>query len=538
MGPSRATNFKRKGHLMPSAPAKTENAGRGTRLASWKEIAACLGKAERTVKRWEKERGLPAHRLQGSGHASVYAYTAELNEWLKSRTASELETSREDDTDARRDEPSNPAPLEVAAKAPTTYPKPQALLPHTGLRRNWLLALCGLLFAGIIGAAVNSPTVRAGSERLAHLLPGAFATTHPESDQHPSTPVSDFEKSQAYDLYLKGRYEWTQRTPDSLNHALDDFTQATVHDPGNAQAYVGMADTYDLLREFSTMPESDAYTRGIAAAKKAIELDDSLADAHRALAFAECWGKWDFVDGEKEFRHAIELNPKDPIVRSWYANVLSIQGRFSEALEENGKARELDPFSHSILADRGNMLFHAGRRDQGIELLKDVEGASPDLGSPHFYLMKISLELRDYPAFLAEGQKTAETQNDSILRDIIASAQAGYTRDGERGLLNNLYATQKEYYLAGKFSGAELAITCVMMGERQEGLQLLEEGYDRHDFFVLQFAIDPALVTLGDEPRYKALLEKFNFHPSARLPLPNSPTGSAISPLLAASDPR
>jgi len=522
---------------MPSAPVKTDDAGRGTRLDSWKEIAAYLGKAERTVKRWEKERGLPAHRLPGTGNASVYAYTGELDYWLKSGTALESEPSGEDAREVPQENRSASGTLQAETAPTATYPKPGALLPHLEHRRNWLLALSGLLIAGIIGAAVNSPTVRASSERLARLLPSALATTHPQSNQH-AIPVSNFEKSQAHDLYLKGRYEWNQRTPDSLNRALDDFTQAIVHDPGNAQAYVGLADTYDLLREFSTMPESDAYTRSIAAAKKAIELDDSLADAHRALAFAEWWGMWDFADGEKEFRRAIELNPNDPIARNWYANVLLIQGRFSEALEENAKARDLDPSSHSILADRGNILFYAGKRDEGIAMLKDVEAASPNFGSPHFYLMTISFEMRDYPAFLAEGKKAAETRNDSVLRDVVASTQTGYAQHGEGGLLNSLYAMQKEYYLAGKFSGATLATTCVMMGKRQEGLQLLEEGYDHRDIFVLSSATNPVLFTLRDEPRYEVLLAKLDFHATPGQPSPSPPAKSDISQLRAPSDPR
>jgi tetratricopeptide (TPR) repeat protein len=524
---------------MPSAPAKTDNAGRGARLDSWKEIAAYLGKAERTVKRWEKERGLPAHRLPGSGNASVYAYAAELDQWLKSGTAPEPEGSPVYSSDPRQDQLPSPVTRETEPnpKAAPTHPKPEVLLPPAGFRRRWLLAFCGLLLAGIAGAAVNSPTVRASSERLARLLPGGSAATHREPEQHASTQVSAFEKSQAHDLYLKGRYEWNQRTPDSLNRALDDFTQAIVHDPGNAQAYVGLADTYDLLREFSTMPESDAYTRSIAAAKKAIELDDSLADAHRALAFAEWWGKWDFADGEKEFRRAIELNPRDPIARNWYANVLSVEGRYPEALDENGKAQELDPASHSILADRGYILFYSGKKDQGIELLKAVEGASPNLGSPHSYLMNISLESRDYPAFLAEGKETAETRDDSVLKDIIGSAQTGYAQDGERGLLNNLYARQEEYHLAGKFPGATLAITCVMMGKKQEALQLLEEGYDHRDIFVLASATDPLLASLRGDPRYQALLAKLDFHPTPGQPSANALAKSDISRLRAASDP-
>jgi tetratricopeptide (TPR) repeat protein len=152
-----------------------------------------------------------------------------------------------------------------------------------------LLASCGLLLAGVVGAAVYSAGIRATGQRLSQALQGLFANIHAESEPGTSIAVSDSEKSQARDLYLKGRYEWNQRTPDSLNRALGYFTQAILHDPGYAQAYVGMADTYDLLREYSTMPDSEAYARALAAASKAVELDDSLAEAHRALAFAEWW---------------------------------------------------------------------------------------------------------------------------------------------------------------------------------------------------------------------------------------------------------
>jgi hypothetical protein len=152
--------------------------------------------------------------------------------------------------------------------------------------------------------------------------------------------------------------------------------------------------------------------------------------------------------------------------------------------------------------------------------------------------MRIGLETRDYPAFLAEGKKTAETRNDSVLRNIVASAQTGYAQHGDGGLLNNLYASQKEYHLAGKYSGATLAVTCVLMGKKQEGLHLLEEGYDHRDIFVLSSLTNPVLSTLRDEPRYEVLLAKLDFHPTPGRPLPNSAAGSDVSRLRAASDPR
>ncbi len=168
------------------------------------------------------------------------------------------------------------------------------------------------------------------------------------------------------------------RSPESLELALDAFTQAIVHDPQDAEAYAGLVDTYNLLREYSTMRDQEAFSRSIIAAKKALALDDSLAEADRALAFGEMYGSWDFVDAEKEFRRAIELNPTAPVVHRWYANAIAVPGRFADSLQEMNKAQELDPTSHSPLADKGILLFNAGKPQEATELLRQVERSAPE----------------------------------------------------------------------------------------------------------------------------------------------------------------
>jgi Tfp pilus assembly protein PilF len=483
----------------PDFPDSSERVDAAPRLVGWKEIAAYLGKTDRTVKRWGKNRGLPIHRVPGVAKTSVYAYPAELDWWLESASAAEPDMEESF----------------VPAAVPAPAIEAQAANPDAGTshaawnsRWKWPMALGMLVLAGVaLDVATHLAVGAPATGDIRRLFPGSVST----SVSSRPFAVSDAEKREAQNFYVHGRYEWNQRTPDSLNRALDNFTQAIVHDPSYAQADVGLAETYDLLREYSTMPDNEAYSRGVAAARRAVELDDSLADAHRALAFAEMYGTWDFTGAEKEFRRAIELNPKDPEVRRWYANAIGVSGRFAESLDQMDKALALDPTSDATLADKGMMLHLAGRTEEGVELLKEVERSAPEFRSPHDYLMRISLERRDYPAFLIEGEKTAESMNDPVLGDIVQAARAGYSRNGEQGLLHELYTKQKEHYKAGELAATTLAETCVLMGKKEEAEHLLEEAYAHHEAEVLACLSHPNLLTLKDEPRYRALVRKINF---------------------------
>jgi tetratricopeptide (TPR) repeat protein len=504
------------------------------RLVGWKEIAAYFEKAERTVKRWEQDRNLPVYRVPGGSSASVFAYPSELKNWLEADPSDKPETGTvAKSVDAS---PSGGASEVMTLDAFSASNAGQAAPPPHWLKRNWRWAAAA---AGLVAIAAVSSLLLFGDARLrlpdrVHAL---FGRKTAKSAPKAANLVSDVERAQAHDFYLKGRYEWNQRTPESLNRALDDFTQAIVHDPGDAEAYAGLADTYDLLREYSTIPDLVVFPRAIAAAKKAVELDDSLAEGHRALAFAEMYGNWDFVDAEKEFRRAIELNPNDPQARRWYANAFAVSGRFSESLSQITRAQELDPGSHATLADKGIMLYEAGRTDQGIEILKDVERSAPEFRSPHCYLMMIGLYRQDYPTFLREGQKTAEVMKDPVLADIIASARAGYAKAGGRGLLESLYAAQKKYFLRGKLDATTLAETCVMMGRRQEALQLLEGAYNRREANLLSCLSRPDLLTLRDDPRYMALVKKINFPADSTNASPTYLAELAKQPLQRSSNP-
>ena len=506
----------------------------GNRLDCWKEIAAYLGRSEKTVRRWETERGLPNHRAPGAGRTAVYAYTADLDQWLKSGRAQGLDAAAVGEEIAvpaagnetpgtgwpdspiteQMAEPANPQPVAIAGKLQVA---------RHGFKPGWKTVLALIVVAAAVCVAAYSVALRSAGGGVPRRIPSmsgkAQAATVPPASGIGSGigsgvgsgAVSEVESAQSHQLYLRGRYEWNQRTPDSLNRALDSFTQAIVHDPNDAKSYAGLADTYNLLQIFSTLPMADSYPRAIAAAKRALALDDSLAEAHRALAFSEFYGLGDWRDSEKEFRRAIQLDPKDPLTRVWYANAFAVPGRFEESLEQLDKAQELDPTSNATLSDKAIILFNAGRTEEAIALLKDIERTHPEYFMSHFYLMLIGFHLRDFHTFLEEGQKAAETRDDPVLKDVIASAREGYTRAGDRGFLKSLYAKQKEYYEMGKFFPGMLAMTCVALGKRQEALDLLEAAYTRHSADALWILADPDLFTLKDEPRYKALVKKINF---------------------------
>ena len=385
-------------------PSKT-TAGR--RLGSWKEIAAHLGRSERTVKRWEAERGLPVHRLPGIGRGSVYAFASEVDDWLVSSRVAEQPDSEQPNLDQLdldqpkgdrqvnfRESPAESLP--ASQQVPT--PAQQAANNVDGLHsiRHWRLApaflLLGLALIALLYWHGQSLESMRGTQRQ---------TTTPGAAPNAALPASTADRTAARELYLKGRYEWSQRTPESLNRALDAFTQSIVHDPSYAEPYAGLAETYCLLQEYSTLAGADAYPRAIAAAQKAIELNASLPEGHRALAFAEVYGNWDFVGARKEFLRAIELNPNDAEARRWFANAFAIPGHFGESLAQIEKARELDPSSRSTVADMGWMLFNAGREKEGIELLHEAERSAPEFRSPHNYLMQAALDRGGYPAYLA-----------------------------------------------------------------------------------------------------------------------------------------
>jgi DNA-binding winged helix-turn-helix (wHTH) protein/Tfp pilus assembly protein PilF len=313
---------------------------------------------------------------------------------------------------------------------------------------------------------------------------------------------------EAEELYLQGRFYWNKRTPESLSLAVDSFTQAIVHDPNYSDAYVGLADCYNLLREYTVMPASEAYPRALAAAKKAVELDDHSSAAHASLAFVSFYGMWDAATADKEFRRAIDLDPNNANARHWYATYLNTVGRFEESLNEIDRAQALDPDSASILADKGRLLWIARRRDESLRLLRQLAAADPDSLSPHRYLKLAYFEIGDYSGYLAEMKKEALLRHDASLTAIAEAAEKGFAAHGEKGLFESQLAQQKKAYSQGKLSPYFLAQTYARLGNNEEALNYLQICYARHADETVNMATDATFNNLHSVAAFQQLLAK------------------------------
>ena len=213
---------------------------------------------------------------------------------------------------------------------------------------------------------------------------------------------------EAYDLYLKGRYFWNKRTAQSFQQAIEYFQQAIAKDANFSRAYSGLADSYALMGGYSTTPQTESMPKARAAALKALQLDPGLAEAHTSLALITENFDYDWETAEKEYRRAIDLNPNYATAHHWYAEFLSLQGRFPEAFAESERARELDPLSLIIAADHGVTLFYARQYDASIAQFRAVKEMEPAFPRSHMVIAPY-VEKKQFADALAELKEWSAT---------------------------------------------------------------------------------------------------------------------------------
>jgi TolB-like protein/DNA-binding SARP family transcriptional activator len=314
------------------------------------------------------------------------------------------------------------------------------------------------------------------------------------------------ENSEAYELYLKGRYYWNKRTAESLNKGIEYFKQAIGRDPGYASAYAGMSDSYTLLVIREALRADEGFSKAKAAAGRALEIDDTLAEAHASLAHAMLHN-WELSDSEEGFRRAIELNPGYASAHHWYSEYLLATGQVDEAITEVKRAIKLDPLSLVINCHLGEALYFARRYDQSIEQLRNVLEMDSNFALACIDLGRVYLQIGRHEEALAELKKGLALLGDSLESTWwIGLVYAARGNPGEaRKVLDKLQEQSKHRHV----SPYGIALICAALGDKDQAFELLAKAYESHDGELFNMKVEPQLDNLRSDTRFKDLLRLF-----------------------------
>jgi tetratricopeptide (TPR) repeat protein len=323
---------------------------------------------------------------------------------------------------------------------------------------------------------------------------------------HPVNP-------EAFDAYLRGRYFWNRKTEERLPRAIDYFQQAIAKDPAYAPAYAGLADCYDLLvfGQYVTQFPKDIVPRAEASALKAVQLDNTLGEAHTSLAWIWLRFKWDWEGAEKEFKRALELNQNYAPAHHYYSLHLAAIGRQQEALAEIKQAQELDPLSVVVNGALGRQLYWARQYDGAVEQLRKTLELDPNYTSAHHYLGQAYRQKGMYEQAIEELTRARTLSRDNPIR----ISQLGHTfglagrKREARELLAQLKALSRSRYVAR----SNLAIIHAGLGEKEEAFKWLERGYQEREAALLFLRVEPTYDPLRSDPRFADLLRRIGLPP-------------------------
>jgi TolB-like protein/Tfp pilus assembly protein PilF len=312
---------------------------------------------------------------------------------------------------------------------------------------------------------------------------------------------------EAYDLYLKGRYHWNRRMPEALKKAMSHFEQVIRKDPDYALAYAGLADCYSMLAQVYALPSKEAFPKTKAMAKKALELDETLAEAHTSLAFALGCFDWDWAGAEREFKRAIELNPNYATAHQWFAMVLVKLCRTSEALKEIHKALELDPFSLIINTSAGFVYLFAGLEDKAVEQAEKVLDMDPTFVGSYFILMDVNERKRKYDEAVEAGLKGFSLAG-FVSQQELTSLREIYASSGWISYLRKWLEMTQSKAEQGQVLNYHIASLYARLDETEKAIDYLEKAYEEHDYDLDDLLVDDVFNKLRSDPRLTALLKK------------------------------
>jgi TolB-like protein/DNA-binding winged helix-turn-helix (wHTH) protein/Tfp pilus assembly protein PilF len=318
-----------------------------------------------------------------------------------------------------------------------------------------------------------------------------------------AAPVRGANSYEAYDLYLKGRYFLNKRTADGFRQAAEYFQQAIEKDPNFARAHAGLADTFALMSTWYIGPQNELMPKARATALRALELDESLADAHASLALIKENYDYDWPGAEKEFRRALELDPQYAIAHQWYAEFLSWQGRFPEAFAESERARQLDPISLIGATDRASILYESRQYDSALKQWRSVLDLDPTYDHAEHMMIPAYLQLGRYDDAVKVIDRWEAVGEGPWMWGWKAAvyAHAGHP-DEARLALAKLEQTSG----SPANRAPTLLIAYLGMDQKERALGLLQQMYAEHSNAIVQIKVDPMFDPLRSDPRFKDLL--------------------------------
>jgi TolB-like protein/DNA-binding winged helix-turn-helix (wHTH) protein len=313
---------------------------------------------------------------------------------------------------------------------------------------------------------------------------------------------------EAYAAYLHGRFYWSKRTIEDFHKSIEYYEQAIAQDPNYAPAYAGLADAYALLGSSpnDALPPNEAMPKAKAAAQKALQLDDGLAEAHASLAYVSMVYDWDWSTAEKEFHRAIDLNPNYATAHEWYAELLAARGRESEALEEMKRARDADPLlvlMHTAVAET---LYYSRHYDEVIAQCRQTLELDPNYALAHFHLGRAYLAKSMYPEAIAEYRKAEASLGETpamVMAIGYAEAKAGNAASARKAL-DRLKELSRGRYAPALYSAA----LYTSLGDSKDGIALLEKAYREHSDYLIFLNVDPMADSLRAIPSFQALLHQ------------------------------
>jgi TolB-like protein/DNA-binding winged helix-turn-helix (wHTH) protein/Flp pilus assembly protein TadD len=322
-------------------------------------------------------------------------------------------------------------------------------------------------------------------------------------------PTASPQNFDAYDLYLKGQYFFNKRTTANLEEAIGYFQQASVKDPNYARAYAGLADSYALMGGYSGHPQTEFMPKARAAALRALQIDDSLPEAHTALALIVQNYDFDWETAEKEFRRAIELNPNYATAHHWYAEHLMWRGRFDEALQESERARQLDPLSLIIAADNGAILYFSRQYDRAIEKWRSVLEMDPNFARAHL-IMGAYVEKGMFAEALGDNEKFRPVNPASSYWSWRAYiyGRSGQTVEARHALLELLKWNRNHPLDAMMVAWANVAV-----GDKDQALAWVEKAHAQHSNELVSLKVNPGYDSLRNDPRFQGLLRNVGLAP-------------------------